>query len=160
LDLPIQQWSAKGFGGNCHLQIFLSQYIKPPGLLKSKGGANSCCKEDWLKPNVKFCPGSKVLSEDCASFLDEWCRKYTNDANTARSRTGHIIMYGSCPISWCSKLQINVAHSSTEAEKISFYHALKEVTAIIYLLGKLKEINFKINASIPACHFNVVKTIK
>jgi len=42
-----------------------------------------------------------------------------NDPNTARSRMGHTICYAGCPMLWTSKMQTDVALSSTEAENIA-----------------------------------------
>jgi hypothetical protein len=90
-----------------------------------------------------------------ASFLGEWNRERTDDPIAAKSRKGYIIMYASCPVSWCSKLQTDIAHSSTEAEYIALSHALKEVTAIMYILQELKDHNFNLNTSLPTIHCKV-----
>jgi Reverse transcriptase (RNA-dependent DNA polymerase) len=59
-----------------------------------------------------------VLSD--ASFLGEWVREIApDDPITARSRTGYVILYGTCPVSWSSKLQTEIAHSATEAEYVA-----------------------------------------
>jgi hypothetical protein len=77
-----------------------------------------------------------------------------DDPITARSRMGYIINAG-CPISWCSKLQTDIAHSSTEAEYIALSHSLKEVILIMHLLYELKATNFEINNIIPTVHCQV-----
>ena len=43
-------------------------------------------------------------------------RSADKDPSVAQSRTGYIITYGGCPITWGSRLQREVALSSTEAE--------------------------------------------
>jgi hypothetical protein len=69
-------------------------------------------------------------------------------------------MYASCPVSWCSKLQTDIAHSLTEAEYIALSHSLKEVTAIMYILDELKLHNFALNTSIPTVHCKVFEDNK
>jgi hypothetical protein len=39
-----------------------------------------------------------------------------NDEATAKSRTGYVITHAGCPVVWHSKLQTEIALSSTEAE--------------------------------------------
>jgi ribosomal protein S8 len=46
-------------------------------------------------------------------------------------------MYAGCPISWYSKLQTDIAHSSTEDEYIDPLHSLKEVKQKILKLTLL-----------------------
>jgi hypothetical protein len=52
-----------------------------------------------------------------ANFVGNWDRVNADvDPSTAKSRTGYVIAYGGCPISWASKLQTEVALSTTKAE--------------------------------------------
>jgi hypothetical protein len=69
-------------------------------------------------------------SFDCwvdASRAGEW-RKHGDegitDPTTAKTRTGYIILYAGCPIIWASKLQTEVALSSTEVEYIALSQKL------------------------------------
>jgi hypothetical protein len=70
-----------------------------------------------------------------------------NSPITARSRTGYLILYANCPVVWCSKLQTEISHSATEAEYVALSQSLKEVTALMHLMGELKQANFKLNDS-------------
>ncbi len=60
---------------------------------------------------------------DCwvdADFVGNWSRSIAmDDIDTARSRTGYIILYAACAIIWAAKLQTEIAHSTTEAEYIA-----------------------------------------
>jgi hypothetical protein len=38
-----------------------------------------------------------------------------DDPDTAQARTGYVISYAKCPLIWASKLQTEIALSSTEA---------------------------------------------
>ena len=55
------------------------------------------------------------------------------DIDTARSRTGYVISYGGCPVIWASRLQTEIALSTTEAEYIALSSALREVIPMIDL---------------------------
>ena len=59
-------------------------------------------------------------SFDCwvhASHAGEWNQEDAeDDPVTAKSRNGYIITYAGCPLLWMSKLQTEIALSSTEAE--------------------------------------------
>jgi len=92
-------------------------------------------------------------------FLWDWNRmRASEDALTAKSRTGFIIMYAGCPITWCSKLQTMVALNTTEAEYIALSHSLCEVIPMIqFLLDELKRKGFKTYSSEPIIHYKCFK---
>jgi hypothetical protein len=72
-----------------------------------------------------------------------------NDDSTARSTTGYIIRYTGCPLVWGSKLQTEIALSSTESEYISLSQSLREVMYIINLIKELKMAGFQFNEIHP-----------
>ncbi len=52
-----------------------------------------------------------------ADFSGNWNKSFADvDPSTAKSRSGWVIFYAGCPIIWASKLQSQVALSTTEAE--------------------------------------------
>ena len=60
-----------------------------------------------------------------ADFSGNWYKPTaTDDASTAKSRSGYLVLYASCPIIWSSRLQTQVALSTTEAEYISLSQSL------------------------------------
>jgi hypothetical protein len=66
-----------------------------------------------------------------ASHASECSNKTaSNDSNTARSRMGYLISYAGCPMHWASKMQTEIALSSTEAEYIALSQAMREVIPI------------------------------
>ena len=80
-----------------------------------------CTKDKGLilRPNA-------TKSMDCyvdASFAGEWIKANADqaitDPNTARLRTGFVIMYAGVPLIWISKLQIEICLSATEAELVA-----------------------------------------
>jgi hypothetical protein len=65
-----------------------------------------------------------------------------NEIDTARSRTGFVIKYAGCPLMWASRLQTEIALSTTESEYISLSTALREVIPIINLIKELRRAGF------------------
>ena len=76
----------------------------------------TCCIGLRFKPDT-----SKVFQCCCnADFAANWKNECaTMDHSTAKSRSGWIVFYAACPIIWASKLQSQVALSTTEAEYIA-----------------------------------------
>jgi len=85
-----------------------------------------------------------------ADFSGNW-NKITapHDPSTAKSRTGYIIQYAACPLLWASKLQTQIALSTTEAEYIALSSALREVIPIIELLREMKSKSIDVFTTSP-----------
>ena len=74
-----------------------------------------------------------------ADFVGNWNATIAmEDMTTARSRSGYIITYASCPIIWASKLQTEIALSTTKAEYISLSIALRETIPLIDICKELR----------------------
>lgn len=86
-----------------------------------------------------------------ADFAGGWNKNDGNTADSVMSRTGYVIMYAGCPITWCSKLQTEVALSTTEAEYIALSQSLREVIPIMQLLREINEI-FPLHIPTPEIH--------
>ncbi len=71
------------------------------------------------------------------------------DSTTSKSQSGCIIFYAGSPISWASKLQSQIAMSTTEAEYIAISQALHDVIPIMGLLQKMREQDFKVLCTEP-----------
>ncbi len=90
----------------------------------------------------KFTPDpTKGFECYCDSdFSVLWNKEFASvDPSTAKSRSGWIIFYAGCPVSWASKLQSQVALSTTEAEYIAMSQALLNVIPVINLLQEMRE---------------------
>ena len=73
-----------------------------------------------------------------ADFSGNWDADIAdNDPDTARSRTGYIVKFNGCPILWASKLQTEVALSSTEAEYVALSQSMREVLPLIALTQEM-----------------------
>jgi hypothetical protein len=70
-----------------------------------------------------------------ADFLGLWNKETApHDPSTARSRTGFVITYAGCPVAWISKREMEVAHSSAEAEYVALSQALRDTIPMMALL--------------------------
>ena len=101
---------------------------------------------------LKFKPDpSKGFEDYCdADFIGQYDKDYsTVDPSTAKSRSGWIIFYANCPIVWASKLQTQVALSTTEAEYISLSQSLRDVIPIMSLVSEMKSMNFCVPCAEP-----------
>ncbi len=54
-----------------------------------------------------------------------------------KSRTGFVILFANCPVLWVSKLQTEVALSTTEAECIALSQAMRDLIPMRALLTEL-----------------------
>ena len=90
---------------------------------------------------LTYCPSEH--SFNCwadADFVGNWEKSIAlEDINTARSQSGYLITYAACPLIWTSKLQTEIALSTTEAKYISLSTALREVIPIMNILSELKD---------------------
>ena len=69
-----------------------------------------------------------------------------HDPSTAKSRSGWIIFYAGCPVIWASKLQSQVALSTTEAEYTALSMSLRDFSRLCFYLTKWKIEIFKLCA--------------
>jgi hypothetical protein len=74
-----------------------------------------------------------------ASYAGNWDKEDAEwDADTARSRTGYVIMYAGCALAWASKLQGEIALSSTESEYLAISTVMREVLPLIEVMEEIK----------------------
>ena len=81
-----------------------------------------------------------------ADFAGGWNVLEPGNPNNVMSRTGFVIYYAGCPILWKSKLQTEIALSTTESEYIALSQALRDV---IPMMALLLELNKLIDIHIP-----------
>ena len=89
-----------------------------------------------------------------ADYCGNWDPLMTDDADTAKSRSGYVIMYHGCPLVWASRLQTVFALSTAEAEYIALSTALREVIPMMELLKELKGRGLPL-LDIPSIHCKV-----
>eukprot|EP00804_Cyclotella_cryptica_P008228 CCRYP_015146-RA/>CCRYP_015146-RA protein AED:0.29 eAED:0.29 QI:0/0/0/1/1/1/3/0/283 len=107
---------------------------------------------------LKFRP-KKSKGFECycdADFAGNWNKDFAqHNPSTAKSRSGWVIFYARCPIIWASKLQSQVALSTTEAEYIAMSMALRDLIPIMELMTEFQERNFKVICTQPQVYCKV-----
>ena len=94
---------------------------------------------------------NRLLGLQCyvdADFAGGWLQCDADNPQNLMSRTGYVIMYAGCPILWSSKLQSEIALSTTEAEYIALSQAVREVLPLMKLIRELKHL-FSVNNKDP-----------
>jgi hypothetical protein len=77
---------------------------------------------------------------DCyvdADFAGTWTSSTSENPSSVKSRTGYVITFASCPVLWCSKMQTEVALSTTEAEYIALSQSACDLVPMRALLQEL-----------------------
>ena len=74
-----------------------------------------------------------------ADFAGTWTPEQAMDPRACLSRTGFVIFYANCPITWSSKLQSTISLSTTEAEYVALSTAMRDVIYFINLINEIKE---------------------
>jgi len=80
------------------------------------------------------------LNLDCyvdADFAGAWTSSTAEDPSSVKSRPGHAITFAACPVLWCSKLQTEVALSTTGAEYIALSQSTRDLIPMRNLLQEL-----------------------
>jgi len=72
-----------------------------------------------------------------ADFVGMWHRHHSALRDNVPSRTGYIITFCGCPIHWVSKLQSEIALSTTESEYLALSMATRDLLPIRHLLQEL-----------------------
>ena len=91
-----------------------------------------------------FSPNKDNGFEDWADadFAGGWNLKDSGCLRSVLSRSGFIIKYASCPIAWSSKLQSEIALSTTEAEYISLSQSLRDLIPLHNIFDELSKVDF------------------
>jgi hypothetical protein len=91
-----------------------------------------------------------------ADFSGNWNKKFAPvDPSTAKSRSGWIVFYAGCPVCWASKLQSQVALSTTEAKYITTSMSLCDVIPVMNLIAEMKEQDFQVICTQPYVYCKV-----
>ena len=74
-----------------------------------------------------------------ADFAGGWKDGNHDEPASVLSRTGYVIMYAGCPITWGSKMQTEIALSTTESEYIALSTAMREVIPFMNLMKEIAD---------------------
>ena len=72
-----------------------------------------------------------------ADFAGSFCKQIAHLAASVLSRTGYVITFSGCPILWVSKMQTEIALSTTEAEYIALSQSMRDLIPIRTVLKEL-----------------------
>ena len=92
-----------------------------------------------------------------ADFAGVWDKEDCSDLSSVYSCTGYVIMYTGCPILWVSRLQTEVALSTTEAEYITLSQAMHDLIPFMNLVEDVSLI-LNIDYTIPEVQYKNTKT--
>jgi hypothetical protein len=83
-----------------------------------------------------------------ADFTGGWLQADADNAENVPSCTSYILMYANCPILWVSRLQMEIALSTAEAEYIALSQLLCNVIPIFTLLKAINKV-FPVHVKTP-----------
>jgi hypothetical protein len=84
-----------------------------------------------------------------ADFAGTFRKDHSDDPSSVYSRSGFIIKYAGCPLMWQSKMQTEIALSTTESEYIAMAQAMRSLLPVIALFKELQEYGFPVEFSTP-----------
>ncbi|MGH3056422.1 MAG: hypothetical protein ACRDL7_15720 [Gaiellaceae bacterium] len=105
---------------------------------------------------IKFRPTGKFVL-DCyvdADFAGLWKAEDSQDPTCVRSRTGYVLIFGGCPLLWVSKLQTEIALSTTEAEYIALSQSMRDLIPLKSLITEILS-NYGVNLQEANTHSTV-----
>ena len=75
-----------------------------------------------------------------SDFAGNWNKETAaDDIMTAKSQSGHVIMYSGCPVLWSSKMQTEIALSTTESEYIACSNALRDTIPLMNFVDEMRK---------------------
>jgi hypothetical protein len=77
-----------------------------------------------------------------ADFAGCWHKEYTELRDSVLSRTGYVIQFCGCPVTWASKPQSKIALSTTESEYIALSTATRDLIPLRRILSDIHESKF------------------
>ena len=86
--------------------------------------------------------GTDIQCYADADFAGNYNNEISSDPSSVKSRSGFIILYAGCPVAWLSKLQTEIALSTTESEYISLSQAARSLLFIMELFNEVKDQGF------------------
>lgn len=118
----------------------LSRYLQNPGIKMWKAALRVL---QYLKGTIHYgITYTKQGKQSIVPYVDNGMKPMCDadlagDIDTRRSTTGYVVLMSGGAISWGSKLQTVVAHSTTEAEYLAVDYLVREVIWLKRLLGEL-----------------------
>jgi hypothetical protein len=77
-----------------------------------------------------------------ADFAGRWHKDYTELRDSVLSRTGSVIQFCGCPVTWASKFQSEIALSTTESKYITLSTATCDLIPLCHILSDIHQSKF------------------
>jgi len=77
-----------------------------------------------------------------SDFAGMWQKEHAHLQDNILSRTGYVILFGGCPITWASKLQTEIALSMMESEYIALSTATRELLPLRQIMADIDAHSF------------------
>ena len=110
------------------------------------------CRYLWLTQNKGLVcrpNGDGELNAYCDSdFAGRWHESTTHLRESVLSRTGYVLMFCGCPILWASKLQTEIALSSTEAELYALSSCMRVILPMRRVFKEISRLSFITNLTL------------
>ncbi len=90
-----------------------------------------------------------------ADFAGGYDKEHGEEPASVYSRTGFIIKYAGCPLMWQSKLQTEIALSTTEAEYIALSYAMRSLLPVQALFQEVQSHGFDLQLPASKVHCTV-----
>jgi hypothetical protein len=114
-----------------------ARFTHCPRASHEEGVKHICRYLQGVKDNGLTFKPSSDLQLDCyvdADFAGLWNYERDQDPVCVKSRTGYVMTLGGCPILWNSKLQTEIALSTTESEYVGLSQAMRALIPLRRLL--------------------------
>jgi hypothetical protein len=114
-----------------------ARFTHCPRASHEEGITHICRYLQGIKDNGLTFKPTPNLQLDCyvdADFAGLWNYESDQEPVCVKSRTGYVMTLGGCPIQWTSKLQTEIALSTTEAEYIALSQSMRELLPLRRLL--------------------------
>jgi hypothetical protein len=101
----------------------------------------------WIHGEAVKRIGRYLLGTRDADYCGNWDPIHSEDPNSAKSRTGYVILYHGCPVLWALRLQSVFALSTTEAEYVALSTALRDVIPLMDLLKEIQDRGYNVEST-------------
>ena len=89
-----------------------------------------------------------------ADFAGTFMHETSHEKTSVLSRTGYVIKYSGCPVLCVSKMQTEIALSTTEAEYIALSQRMRDLIPLRGILNELSKV-MNLDNKIPITHSSV-----
>ena len=89
-----------------------------------------------------------------ADFAGGFTHETSHEKASVLSRTGYVINYSGCPILCVSKMQTEIALSTTEAEYIALSQSMRDLIPLRGILQELAKV-LRVSSKVPITHSSV-----